>query len=117
MLEKAESMQFKANCALAYFNTPFSLLTKTDNADNKWLRLLVLILAACLLNVLILGLQCLDARSVWLLMGHDGTFLEHSTRAGQSSGSSIWRGHLHQAHSKIYVFNALIVSQASQDNF
>lgn len=50
MLEKAESMQFKANCALASFNTPFSLLTEIDNADNKWLRLLVLILAVYLLQ-------------------------------------------------------------------
>lgn len=53
--------------------------------------------------VMILGLQCLDPRPVWLLMGHDGTFLEHSTCAGQSSGSSIWRGHLHQTYGKSYI--------------
>ena len=149
MLEKSESLQFKTNCVLASFNTPFSLLTKTvDNADSKWIHLLVtsvvffnimilglpfslltktdiadckwlhlLVTSVVFFNIMILGLQCLDARSVWLLVGHDGTFLEHSTRAGQSSGSSFWRGHLHQAYSKINVFNVLIVSQASQDYF
>ena len=51
--EKAESLQFKTNCALASFNTPFSLLTKTvDNADNKCLHLLMLILVVCLLQYL-----------------------------------------------------------------
>ena len=53
-----------------------------------------------LLNIMIQGLQCLDWRIVWLLMGHDGAFLEHSTREGQSSGSNIWRGHLCKAHGK-----------------
>ena len=59
--------------------------------------------------LMILGLQCLDPRSVRILMGYDGTFLEHSTCAGQSSGSSVWRGHLRQAYGKI-----LLVLQASQ---
>ena len=52
---------------------------------------------------MIVGLQCLDPRSVWLLMGHDGAFLEHSTCEGQSSGSSVWRGHLCKTHGEINV--------------
>lgn len=56
-----ESLQFRTNCALTSFNTPFSPLTKADYADSKWLHLLVLILAVCLL-------QYLDSRVT--MLGH-----------------------------------------------
>ena len=56
----------------------------------------------------------MDPRSVWLLMGYDGAFLEHSTCACQSSGSSIWGGHLCKTHGKI---NVLLIDSVigSQD--
>lgn len=93
---------------LGLFSTIFPPLTQMQysllhNGDNTWLYRSVDVNTCHVVCVMILGLQCLDPRPVWLLMGHDGTFLEHSTCAGQSSGSSIWRGHLHQTYGKSYI--------------
>ena len=54
------------------------------------------------------GLQCMDPGTVWIFMGHDGTFLEHSTCQGQSSGPGVWRGHLYKALGKNPSFKILL---------
>ena len=71
--------------------TPAMLPTATKHFDEAAyiIRLLTMFLIA--------GVQCLDPRSVWLLMGHDGAFLEYSTCQGQSSGPGVWRSHLYKA--------------------
>ena len=53
------------------------------------------------------GLQCMDPGTVWIFMGHDGAFLEHSTRQGQSSGPGVRRGHLYKALGKNLSFQIL----------
>ena len=43
----------------------------------------------------------MDKRTVWLLVGHDGSLVEYTACKGKGGGQCYWRGHLYSTRGKV----------------